>query len=160
MKKFFLIILLLILGSVSSQSAGNIGLIHKDKLDSLIKNRDGNLLLINIWATWCIPCREEFPDLIKIAENFADDLDVIAVSVDFADEKDSKIIPFLKDKKVNFPVFISGFEKDEEMINYFSKEWNGALPATFIYNRQGNQIEFLEGKHSYESFSSVIRNLL
>lgn len=133
--------------------------IDQNKLNSIIENREGKLLLINIWATWCVPCREEFPDLVELSQHYQNELDVIAISVDFTEDIQTKIKPFLKKNEVEFPVYIAGFEKDEQLINYFSKKWNGAIPATFIYDKKGKQVEFLEGKHSFESFSSLIKKL-
>lgn len=128
-------------------------------LDALIENRDGKLLLINIWATWCIPCREEFPDLVKISDTFSEELEVVALSVDFKDEVEKKVLPFLIEQEVNFKVLINEFKKDENLINYFNKDWTGAIPATFIYDKKGKQIKFIEGKQSYESFSSSLKDI-
>ena len=100
-----------------------------------------------------------FPDLAKMSMEYKDSLDVIAISVDHPDEIDTKIKPFLEMNNVQFPVYISGFDKDEVLIQFLSDKWNGALPGTFIYNKSGNQIRFLEGKQSFESFSSIIENL-
>ena len=133
--------------------------IDQEKLEKLISDRDGKYLLVNIWATWCIPCREEFPDLVKLSNNYKSKLDIIAISVDYKDEVNKKVIPFLSQMKVNFPTYISDFNKDEELIMYFSADWNGALPGTFIYDREGIQILKLEGKQSYESFSSIIKKI-
>ena len=74
----------------------DVEVISVEDLKEVIKNRNGKPLLINVWATWCAPCREEFPDLVKIAEVYREKIDVIAISVDFPEEIDSKIIPFLK----------------------------------------------------------------
>ena len=60
--------------------------ISEENLEQLINNRNDKFLLINVWATWCIPCREEFPNLIKLAKFFDEKLDVIAISVDYEDE--------------------------------------------------------------------------
>ena len=70
-----------------------------------------------------------------------------------------KVLPFLKQNNVHFPVYINGFDKDEKLIKFFNDKWNGALPGTFIYDKKGKQIKFLEGKQSYESFSSIIKHL-
>ncbi len=115
-------------------------------------------LLINIWATWCIPCREEFPDLVRLSDSYKNKIDILAISVDFEDELNSKVLPFLESVNVNFPVYISNFKNDEELIKFFNLDWNGALPATLIYNDKGKQIKILEGKQSYESFSSIMIN--
>lgn len=42
--------------------------IDKSKLQNLIKNRKGKILFLNIWASWCAPCKKEFPDLVKLAD--------------------------------------------------------------------------------------------
>jgi thiol-disulfide isomerase/thioredoxin len=161
MKKYLLFFILLsFLTYGQSDDSIDIKSIAQNEIDNLIENRKGKLLLINIWATWCIPCREEFPDLVELSQNYQNELDVVAISVDFKEDIENKIIPFLKKNKVEFPVYINGFKKDDQLINYFSKDWNGAIPATFIYDKNGKQVKYIEGKHSFESFSSIIQKLI
>jgi thiol-disulfide isomerase/thioredoxin len=161
MKNYFLFFILLsFLTYGQSDDSIDIKSIAQNEIDNLIENRKGKLLLINIWATWCIPCREEFPDLVELSQNYQNELDVVAISVDFKEDIENKIIPFLKKNKVEFPVYINGFKKDDQLINYFSKDWNGAIPATFIYDENGKQVKYIEGKHSFESFSSIIQKLI
>lgn len=129
-------------------------------LDSILSARNGKILLLNVWATWCIPCREEFPDLVKLAQNYDDDMvDIVGISADFPDEVDSKIIPFLKAQGVNFPNFVQNFEKQEDFINRLNEEWRGALPATFIYDSSGNQQKYLLGKQNYTSLRRAIEEV-
>ena len=137
----------------------SVELIDQAKLEEIISDRNNKILLINIWATWCIPCREEFPDLVKLSESYKSKIDIIAISVDFEDQLNSKVLPFLESVDVNFPIYISNFKNDEQLIKFLNIEWSGALPATFIYSDNGEQIKFLEGKQSYESFSSIISKL-
>ncbi len=129
--------------------------INKQKLQKLIKERKNKILFLNLWATWCVPCREEFPSIVKLADEYKD-VDFVGISVDFPDEIDSKIIPFLKSNKVGFTSYVNAFEGDEELINFLDKNWNGALPATFIYDKSGKKISFLEGKQSYDGFKKEI----
>jgi len=158
--KYWLILLISISSFNFAQFKNDIAVINKSDLDQIIKTRNSKLLLINIWAAWCIPCREEFPDLVKLESTYSDNLDIIAISVDFKEDIESQVKPFLIENKVQFPVYLSGFRTDEQFIEYFNKKWNGALPASFIYNSEGIQIKFLEGKHSFENFSSEINTLL
>ena len=60
-----------------------------DGLNEIIKNREGRVLLINIWATWCVPCKEEFPDLIKISNKYGEQIELIGISIDYPDEVES-----------------------------------------------------------------------
>lgn len=133
--------------------------IDKQKLEKIINQRNGKPLFINLWATWCVPCREEFPTINKLVDEYKN-IDFIGISIDYPDEVESKIIPFLKSQKAKFVSFVNGFEKDEDLINFLDKDWNGALPATFIFNLKGEKISFLEGKKSYDEFKKEIKNSL
>lgn len=126
------------------------------ELKNLIDDMKGKPLLINVWATWCAPCREEFPDLVKIANEYYDQIDVVGISVDFPEEIDSKIIPFLKKQNVYFKNYIIKVIEPEDFINLLNANWSGAIPATFIYDSNGEQIEYLIGKQSYEKFEKAV----
>lgn len=152
-RNFFLFCFLLIASGFSFIQSNDVTIekIDKSKLQKLIKERKGKLLFLNVWATWCEPCREEFPAIVKLANEFKD-VDFAGISVDFPEEIDSKIKPFVKSNKVNFPIYVNAFTNDEELINMLNKDWNGAIPATFIYDKSGKLIAFIEGKKSYEEF--------
>jgi thiol-disulfide isomerase/thioredoxin len=130
--------------------------LDKTKLERIITDRNGKVLLLNLWATWCVPCREEIPDLVKLSNEFKIEVEVIGISIDFPDEIKSKIIPFLKKNKVSFKNFVNGFSNDEDLINAIEENWNGALPATVIYNSSGKKIVFLDGKKSYTAFKEEL----
>ncbi len=157
MNKLIFLFFVLFFISISSQT--KVLTVGKEDLKKTINERNNKSLLINIWATWCIACREEFPDLVRLSQEYSNKIDFIAISVDYPDEVGSKVIPFIDKNNVTFPVYISGFNKDEELIELLNKNWNGALPASFIYDKEGVQIKFLEGKHSYDSFSSILKAL-
>lgn len=150
-------LLLINLTTAGSKQNDNITVekIDRAKLSKLIKERKGKPLFLNLWATWCVPCREEFPSIVKLTGEHKD-VDFVGISVDFPEEVESKIIPFLKSNKANFVSYVNGFEGDEELINLLDKNWNGALPATFIFDKSGKKISFLEGKKSYEEFKKEI----
>ena len=134
--------------------------IGRSELVKLINNRKGKILFLNVWATWCVPCREEFPDIIKLSNTYKNsDLEVVGISVDYPDEINSKIVPFLLKNKVPYKIYVSDFKKDEELINILNAKWSGALPATFIYDRNGIQRFMLAGKGTYNKFKNEIEKL-
>ncbi len=141
--------------ALQSSNNFNVEKIDKQKLEKLIKNRNGKILFLNLWATWCVPCREEFPSIVKLSKEYKD-VEFVGISVDFPEEVESKIKPFLKNNGAGFLNFVNAFESDEELINLLNENWNGALPATFIYDKKGKQIFFLEGKKTYEEFKKFI----
>lgn len=160
MKKYLLLILLF-LTSVTIYAQVLVEKIDKPRLEKIIKERNGKVLLLNIWATWCVPCREEFPDLVKIHKALGKEkVEVIGISIDFTEDIKSKVIPFLKKQKADFVNYIADFKNDEELINMINREWNGAIPATIIYNTQGDMVAFMEGKKTYTEFAEVIKGML
>lgn len=134
---------------------------NKSSLNKLIKNRNGKILFLNVWATWCGPCKEEFPDLVKLAEKYKNSkVEIIGLSVDYPDEVESKIIPFLQKNKANFKIYVSDFEDVQDLIDFLSKDWNGGIPATFIFDKSGKQKKFILGMHHFEFFDNEINSIL
>jgi len=137
----------------------NVKTIDEKGVKSLIENRDGRPLLINFWATWCIPCVEEFPDIVKLAKKYKD-VDFVGVSLDHPDEIKSKIEPFLKKMKAPFVNFVAKFKDDQVLIDMINKNWNGAIPATAIYNGKGKQVSFHPKKKTYSEFEKELKKVI
>ncbi len=130
-------------------------------LDSIKTANKGKVVLINFWATWCKPCVEEFPDIVKINNSFKEkDFKLVMVSLDFSEDLDSKTTNFLKKMKVDFLTYYNGFAKDDDLINYMDKNWNGGIPGTFIFDKEGKLTKTFIGKTSYEEFEKSIEDLL
>ncbi len=141
----------------TTASAQTVRPIDEKGLIDLVKNRNGKILVLNIWATWCIPCKEEFPDLAQLSDSLKNSgVEVAAVSVDYPDEISSRIVPFLKSMYVPFRVFVSDVPSQDKFFALFDKEWSGAVPATFIYDEKGNQRAALIGKRNYREFKNAI----
>lgn len=155
--KYLLIIFLV---SVNCFSQDNIKILDKTGLENLISHRSNKLLLLNIWATWCVPCREEFPDLIKLNDVFKDKVDIVGISVDYPDEINSKIKPFAEKLKINFNLFVNGTGNDEALINLLDKDWNGAIPATFVFDIDGKLVQKIYGKQNFDSFKEILTKLI
>lgn len=133
----------------------------KQVLDSLKENYNGKVLLINFWATWCKPCVQEFPDLIKINNEFKNkNFKLIFVTLDFGDENFSDTKKFLLKNDVDFITYYNNFKKDDELIDYMSKSWDGGIPGTFIYDKNGILKKTFIGKRKYDDFKSEIEKLL
>lgn len=123
----------------------------------LVQQRNGKILFLNIWATWCIPCREEFPDLVKLANAYRDsDVEIVGISADYPDEIDSKILPFLQKQQTGFKNYVRNFADDEAFINSINAKWSGALPITVIYDREGKQRDFHLGEADFATFQKMI----
>jgi thiol-disulfide isomerase/thioredoxin len=150
-------ILALMLTAAGGSSAGEPSLLQADPaaIRKAIAEAGGVAVLVNVWATWCGPCREEFPDILKIRRDLGSNgLKVILVSADFDDtRKDAE--KFLRDRGVDFPSYIKT-GRDEDLIAALAPQWSGALPATFIYDGKGTLVHVLEGKQTYATFHDKV----
>ncbi|MGA7160577.1 MAG: TlpA disulfide reductase family protein [Bacteroidota bacterium] len=141
----------------SKDAARSVKPINVNGIERLLHDRKGKILFLNVWATWCQPCVEEFPDLVKVYEEYRDSpVDIVAISVDYPDEIESKIVPFLTSLNVPFTVYVADVKKDEDFINALNPAWSGAVPATFIFDAHGKQQKFMFGQKNYETFKADI----
>ncbi len=138
----------------------SVSLLDEDSFPSFKNQYQGKILFVNVWATWCLPCKEEFPDLVKLANTYhKTDVAIIGLSVDYPDEIENKVKPFLRTQNAVFPNYVQNFKRAEDLINLFNKQWRGAVPATFIYDKQGKQQIFLLGKHTFDEFKAKIETI-
>jgi thiol-disulfide isomerase/thioredoxin len=102
--------------------------------------KDSRPLLVNFWATWCDPCRDEFPDLVKIDQDYrVKGLDFIAVSLDDPPDIKTEVPKFLQQMHATMPVYLLAADP-EPAINLVDPKWGGALPATFLYDKDGKVV--------------------
>ncbi len=138
-----------------------INVLDEARLKQFILQRNGKLLVLNLWATWCMPCREEFPDLVKLADYYKGEaVEIVGLSLDYPDEVETKIKPFLKEQNVNFQIYVNGFQKDEELINFIGDEWSGGIPCTVIYDSAGNKKTVIPKAMNFEEFRDVIESFI
>ncbi|MBV8856525.1 MAG: TlpA family protein disulfide reductase [Acidobacteria bacterium] len=99
-------------------------------------------LLVNFWATWCVPCREEFPDLVKIRGQYAAErLDFLLVSLDDPSDIGKAVPEFLSEQRATaLPAYLLHAGDDNTAINLVDPDWSGELPATFLYDRSGSLV--------------------
>src|SRR5438128_6197202 len=155
MRFSILIVSLLIVGFVTSFAApvqlngagadksADIRQINLDGLKKLLQRdpKDTRPLLINFWATWCDPCREEFPDLVKIDADYpARGVNFVAISLDDVTDIRTVVPQFLKEMKATMPVVLLNVSDPEPAIKVVDPYWDGQLPATFLYGREGKTV--------------------
>ena len=123
----------------------------------------GKPLLVNFWATWCEPCRDEYPMLNELAKRYAPQgLKVIGVSMD--DDGDLILMRrFLARYKPVFPNYRKKAGEDGDFRQFTQTvlpTWNGSLPATFFYGKDGRQAGHMFGEGPRNAYESAIRTLL
>ena len=119
----------------------------------------GKPRLINFWATWCDPCREEFPDLVKIGNDHKDKVELITVSLDEPSELDGNVTKFLTQMRSGSPAFLLKTQDQDAAISLVSPEWQGALPFTILFNAHGEAVYSKQGKFSAGVLVAAIEKL-
>jgi thiol-disulfide isomerase/thioredoxin len=98
-------------------------------------------LLINFWATWCEPCREEFPDLVRINADYGkSNLDFITISLDEPEDSKTKVPKFLREMHAQMPAYLLNVIDPQTVIDMIDPQWHGGLPATFLYDASGKRV--------------------
>ena len=149
------IVLLLLSASAVPQSSTQPELSLKDIHGRQLSLADykGEVVLINFWATWCIPCRTEIPDLIKLQrQHIAQGLRIIGIT--YPPEKISEVRRFLRKLKVNYPVAM-GTKATKALFTT-----SETLPMTIIIDRQGVVREVIEGIMYEDEFDQKVKPLL
>lgn len=115
----------------------------------------GRVLVVNYWATWCAPCREEIPLFVRLQREYeAKNVQFIGISVDQVD----KVREFAKEFTINYPLLIAGFEAIELTRQAGNKA--GVLPYTLVLDRQGRIAANLVGGISEQRMRDTLLPLL
>lgn len=130
-----------------------------NELKPLLEKNDNKTYVINFWATWCAPCVKELPAFEKLNENFSSkNVEVLLVSLDFPNHIESKLIPFLKKKKLNSNVIVLNDIDEDTWIKAIDANWTGAIPATLIYNK--TKRKFYEQSFDYQTLENELKTFL
>jgi len=138
----------------------NLTLIDLDGYRKLVAAHHGKPLLVTFWATWCEPCRDEYPLVNQLAKQYAPEgLDVVGVDMD--DDAAFTLIRHFLDK--NQPVFPNVRKKmghEDAFVNGVDPRWHDVMPANFFYTADGQMAGFMLGEHPREDFEKVIHVIL
>ncbi len=146
-------------GAAKDSAAVTVHAINLEGLKTLFKRDTANAkpLLVNFWATWCDPCREEFPDLVKIDKDYrGKGLEFVAISLDDVTEIKTGVPEFLNSMKATMPVYLLNENDPGPAITFVDPKWSGALPATILYDRKGEIVYKHFGRFSDAELRAAI----
>lgn len=143
-----------------AQAAPRIPQIDGKGIQKELAKRKGKVVVLNLWATWCAPCRQEFPGMVKLYDKYRNrGVDVIVISVDGV-EDEAKVVEFLRQQKAKMPAFIKKPGDSEKFINAVDRDWPGAIPYTVVYDRNGKPFAKLLGDHTFAQFEAIVKKAL
>lgn len=142
-------------GCASGQQPNQPIKVGHDEIMQAVKESDAKIVVVNFWSTWCAPCVEEFPELVRFGkEHGSDGVKVIFVSADMEDEI-ANVQQFLQKQGISGKSYLAVGDQNE-LIQAFNSDWSGGMPATFIFDGQGKQLDFWEGKTTLEGLTQKV----
>ena len=122
-----------------------------------LSDYEGQVILLNFWATWCPPCRAEIPDINKLYKDY-ESKGFIALGI--TQEDKSTIREFKQSTEISYPILFDNQEIGKQYQDYLPEDERGYIPYTFIINREGQVVESFVGSRSYDDFKNMILPLL
>jgi thiol-disulfide isomerase/thioredoxin len=138
--------LLVAAASPAAAAAQSAEAVKFDYVESLLQAGDDTTYVINFWATWCKPCIQEMPELLRFEQETAQQkVKLVLVSLDFADRIESQVNPFLRARAIASRTVVLDDLDYNAWIDRVHPGWNGGIPATLVVNRKRGLRAFHEG---------------
>ena len=142
---------------------GNVELkvVKYDELEAVVRAQKGHVVVIDVWADFCVPCKKMLPHLLEMQRKYAaDGLVVMTVSVDDPGQREAAL-KFLQKIKATGPNYLMG-----EKVEFWQKKWkiNGP-PASFVFDRDGKRAMRFDSDdpdkpYDHEDVEKVVKDLL
>ena len=126
-----------------------------DGVSQPVSQWQGNVIVVNFWATWCTPCREEIPEFIELQREYADQgLTFVGIAID----QENKVVAYSKEFGINYPVLVGGLSS-MSLAEAAGNEMS-VLPYTVVFDRQGNITDTFLGRVHKKTMEKSILPLL
>jgi len=129
-----------------------------DSLAPLLHTTSDKIYIVNFWAMWCGPCVKELP-IFEAYQKNNPNVEIILVSLDFTEDIETKLKPFLKKKGITSKVIVLDDPDANTWIDKVDSNWSGAIPFTIIFNNKNRS--FHEGDFKdMQDFETKINNTI
>ena len=153
MKWFFLLAAL-------SLTAEPLARINEISYPKMIAAQKGKVVLVDFWATWCVPCRKEMPELAKLEARLkAKGLVLIPISAD-EPENEAAAREFLAKAGVKTQGYLKAPKDDDAFIRAIDPKWGGELPALVLYDKAGRKVRIWKGETAMAVIEAAVNKLL
>ena len=146
------LIMSLFMAAVNLYAGDAVKKITFSELSALLESNRGKVVIVNLWATWCPPCRKEIPGFINLYNKYKDK-GVEIIGIAFDENGEASVPPFIKNMGINYPVYLEGKNVAQSYDLH-------AYPTTVIYDKNGKIVNKHVGYISEKEFDDEISALL
>jgi thiol-disulfide isomerase/thioredoxin len=126
----------------------------------MIAAQKGKVVLVDFWATWCVPCRKEMPELAKLEARLkAKGLVLIPISAD-EPENEAAAREFLTNAGIKMQGYLKAPKDDDAFIRAIDPKWGGELPALVLYDRTGRKVTIWKGETPIATIEAAVAKVL
>jgi len=156
--RFAILFFMTLVGLSGFSQTNKVRIVNFTDLEPAFHFQNDTTYIINFWATWCVPCVRELPHFEELNATYSTEkVKMILVSLDFSDQLDKRLIPFIEKKGLEAEVVLLDDPDANSWIPKVDKNWSGAIPATYIY--KGNKSLFHEGSLDKESLNKMFLSM-
>lgn len=154
-----LLVLPFSLFSESKTKESTIRVLNFQELQPLLQLENDTIYVVNFWATWCAPCINEIQYFEQLGQKYRNEnLKVLLVSLDFPDQLQTSLIPFIQKRNLKNEVILLDDPSSNKWIPLVDKKWTGAIPATLIYAKDFR--EFYQQEFTFSELEEIILPLM
>jgi len=146
---------------LAAQTPARLTPVDQASYPKTIAAHHGKMLLVNFWATWCVPCRKEMPQLIQLSRKLAArGFDLVMISAD-EPEQQAAALKLLQDNRAAGAAYLLKTSDNDKFYPAVDAKWlSGELPALFLYDRSGKKVRSFFGETSIQDLEASITKLL
>jgi len=151
----------LVLMAAALAAQGKLTPVDQASYPKVIAAHKGKVVLANFWATWCVPCRKEMPQLMQLSRKLAArGFDLVMISADET-EQQTAAAKLLQDNRVEGATYLLKTADNDKFYPAVDAKWSsGELPALFLYDRSGKKVRSFFGETSIADLETAISKLL
>ena len=132
-----------------------------ERLSEVLAELRGRPVVLNFWATWCPPCVYEMPELGRFYSETSGRVELVSVSVDHPDTVEKRVIPFLKERRIPFRVYVLREQSPSAVSAVLKLDWQaGAVPATFLLDETGKVRQYWGEEVTARELAEAVKRML
>ncbi|MBL8237672.1 MAG: TlpA family protein disulfide reductase [Bryobacterales bacterium] len=134
--------------------------INETGYPKMLAANKGKVVLVDFWATWCVPCRKEMPEVAKLeAKLKARGFVVVPISAD-EPENEAAARDFLTKSGIKNQGYLKAPKDDDAFIRAIDPKWSGELPALVLYDKTGKKVQIWKGETAIATIEAAVTKLL